>query len=298
MYPGMLFSTEPIVELQRLIGAEWEMVGHGMALLGDSRLILVLAVMLFWYVAHHRPYQILAASLVGAALGSALKLLFDIGRPASPDLLLSTTTTSPAFPSGHVMLATCFWGTLAWYGVIPRWIAGAIIAMVMFARVYLGAHFIGDVIFGAAIGLAWLALFHRWLGPLLERVNPRTVSTVVALAMAGSFAILPITSAFPFGWEIVGGLVGAGIGLIVQEWRVGYTPIPVDARWQLAKIGIGTIGIVLIIIMDTLIGPEIMVVELTMYFLAAIWGLLLAPVLFQRLGLGTREPAPITGETG
>ena len=292
MLPSALFSTEPIVELQQFIGAEWEMVGHGMALFGDSRLILVLAVMLFWYLSRHRPYQVLAASLVGAALGSALKLLFDVGRPASPELLISTTTTSPAFPSGHVMLATCFWGTLAWYGLIPRWVSAVIIGMVMFARVYLGAHFIGDVVFGALIGVAWLVLFHRWLGPLLERVNPRTVSTVVAVAMAGSFAILPITSAFPFGWEIVGGLVGAGVGLIVQEWRVGYAPIPVDARWQLAKAGIGAFGIVLIIVMDFLIGPEIMAVELAMYFLAALWGLLLAPVVFQQLGLGTDTPEP------
>lgn len=298
MLLDMLFSTEPIIELQRSIGAEWEMLGHAMALFGDSRLILVLAVMLFWFTARHRPYQILAASLIGAALGSGLKLLFDVGRPAGSELLLSTTTTSPAFPSGHVMLATCFWGTLAWYGLIPRWIAGLLIGMVMFARVYLGAHFIGDVVFGALIGIGWLVLFHRWLGPALERVNPRTVSTVVALAMAGSFAILPITSAFPFGWEIVGGLVGAGVGLILQERKVGFIPASVGNRWQLAKAGIGVGGVLLVIMIDVMLPMEIMIIELIMYFLAAIWGLLLAPVLFQRLGLGAREQNPQEAPAG
>src|SRR5699024_4772281 len=125
------------------------------------------------------------------------------------------------------------------YGWIPRWGAGAIIALVMFARVYLGAHFIGDVIFGALVGLAWLGIFHRWIGPLLERINPRTVSTVVAVAMAASFVVLPVTSTFPFGWEIVGGLVGAGIGLIVQERRIGFDPDLVSRGWQLAKVPIG-----------------------------------------------------------
>jgi membrane-associated phospholipid phosphatase len=282
----MLFSTDPIVELQRTIGAEWEMVGHAMAVFGDSRLILVLAIMLFWYMSRHRPYQVLAASLLGAALGSVLKILFDEGRPANPDLLLYTTTTSPSFPSGHVVLATCFWGTLAWYGFIPRWLAGLIIAMVMFARVYLGAHFIGDVVFGALVGLAWLFLFHRWIGPLLERVNPRTVSTVVAVAMAASFLVLPVTSAFPFGWEIVGGLVGAGIGLILQEWKVKFEPGPTAQSWRLGKAIIGTFGIIAVILVDYLIRPEIMLLEISLYFMAAIWGLLLAPLLFQRLGLG------------
>ncbi len=296
MLLDMMFSTEPIIEVQNLIGADLEWLGHGMALFGDSRLVLVLAVMMFWFMSRHRPYQVLAASLVGAALGSGLKLFFDVGRPAGPDLLLSTTTTSPAFPSGHVMLATCFWGALAWYGFIPKWLSAAIIGMVMFARVYLGAHFIGDVVFGALIGFAWLVVFHRWIGPLLERANPRTVSTVVALAMAGSFAILPITSAFPFGWEIVGGLVGAGVGLILQERKVGFDPVAVAGHWQLAKAGIGVFGILLVIGIDFVLPFEIMIVELAMYFMAAIWGLLLAPILFQRLGLGTdkadREPVP------
>jgi membrane-associated phospholipid phosphatase len=287
-----LFSTEPIIELQNAIGAEWETAVHGISLLGDSRLILVLAVMLFWYMAKHRPYQVLAASLLGAALGSILKLIFNQARPADPELLIYSTTTSPSFPSGHVVLATCFWGTLAWYGWIPRWVAGVIVGLVMFTRVYLGAHFIGDVIFGALVGLLWLAIFHKWIGPLLERLNPRKVSTVVAIAMAGSFLVLPITSTFPFGWEIVGGLVGAGIGLIVQEARVGFTPQTVSRGWQLAKIPVGALGIVLVILADVFMGQEIMVVELSLYFLAAIWGLLLAPWIFQKLGLGTSTPDP------
>jgi membrane-associated phospholipid phosphatase len=281
------FSTDPIVSLQRAIGADWELVGHGLALFGDSRLILVIAVMLFWYTVHHRPYQVLAASLLGAALGSVLKIIFDMARPADPDLLLYTTTTAPSFPSGHVVLATCFWGTLAWYGWISRWTAGVIIGVVMFARVYLGAHFIGDVVFGALVGLAWLVVFHRWIGPMLERIDPRKLSSVVAVAMALSFVVLPVTSTFPFGWEIVGGLVGAGVGLILQERRIGFTPNLVSRSWQLAKVPIGILGILLVIAVDYFIHPEIMLVEITIYFIAAIWGLLLAPWIFQRLGLGT-----------
>ncbi len=287
-----MFSTEPLVEIQRLLGADLEWLGHGMAIFGDSRLILVLAVMLFWYMTRHRPYQVLAASLLGAAIGSGLKVLFDTARPSGPDLLLYSTTTSPSFPSGHVVLATCFWGTLAWYGLIPRWLSAVIIGMVMFARVYLGVHFVGDVLFGLLVGLLWLAIFHKWIGPALERVNPRTVSTAVALAMAGSFAVLPITSAFPFGWEIVGGLVGAGVGLIIQEFRIGFQPGTANLRWQLTKAAIGSLGILGVVIMDVLIGPEIMALELSMYFLGALWALLLAPLMFQRLGLGEKSASP------
>jgi membrane-associated phospholipid phosphatase len=285
-----LFSVDPLIEIQRALGTGWEPVVRAITLLGDSRLILVLGIALFWYVARHRPYQVLAASLLGAGLGSLIKLLVDLPRPADPQLLLVSASTSPSFPSGHVMIATCFWGTLAWYGWIPRWVAAAIVALVMFSRVYLGAHFLGDVLFGALIGIAWLAIFHRYLGPWLQGFRPKSLTRVVALVMAGSFAVLPVTSAFPFGWEIVGGIIGASAGLILQERYVRFEPGPVANLWQLAKFQVGIAGVVLIIGVDRLIGPEIMAVELAMYFLAALWGLLLAPMIFKRFGL-SRPPA-------
>lgn len=292
MFSDILFSVDLLIDIQHTIGAEWEFVVHGLALFGDSRLILVLAIGLFWYTTRHRPYQVLAASLLGSALGSLLKIIFNQPRPADPDLLIQTAALSPSFPSGHVVLATCFWGTIAWYGWIPKWAATVIVLVVMFTRLYLGAHFLGDVLFGALVGLAWLFVFHRWIGPLLERFDPIRLATVVAVAMAGSFVVLPITSTFAFGWEIVGGLVGAGVGLILQQGHVRFEPASVSLWWQLAKASIGILGISAIILLDVVIGPEIMVVELTMYFIAALWGLLLAPVIFRTLGLQQKPTVP------
>jgi glycerophosphoryl diester phosphodiesterase len=281
-----LFSTRPLIELQNTLGPQWETLVHGLSLLGDSRLILIIAVALFWFTSRHRPYQVLAASLAGAAIGSVIKLLIGMPRPADPELLLYTTTTSPSFPSGHVVLATCFWGILALYGWIPRWLAAGIVLIVAFTRVYLGAHFIGDVLAGAAIGLIWLVLFYRYIGPWLESVRLERLAAVVAIVLGASFVVLPVTSAFPFGWEIVGGLAGAGLGLVIQQRRIRFEPAPVGALWQTLKLPIGILGIAVFIIADWLIGPEIMLLEITMYFLAAFWALLIAPAIFRSLGLG------------
>lgn len=286
-----LWSVEPIIEVQHAIGAEWETLFHGIALFGDSRPILVIAIMLFWYTQRERPYQIIAAILMGSAIGSTLKLLVGLPRPSDPEMLIFSTATSPAFPSGHVILATIFWGTLAWYGWIPRWTAVVITLMVMLARVYLGAHFVGDVIFGALIGLTWLLVFHRYIGPWLKRLNPELLARGVVVVLCGSFLVLPIASAFPFGWEIVGALAGAGIGLIIQERIVRFNPRPVSLFWQTAKVPIGIAGILGVVAFDLFVAREILAVELLLYFTGAIWGLLLAPWMFKRLGLG-QEPAP------
>jgi membrane-associated phospholipid phosphatase len=279
------FGVEPLVWTQELFGTQWEPVVTGMSLLGDSRLILIVAVTMFWFTSKHRPYQVLAATLTGAAIGSLLKLVVGIPRPSAPELLLYSTTTSPSFPSGHVVLATCFWGILALYGWIPRWVAGSIIALVMFSRVYLGVHYVGDVLAGLVIGLLWLAVFYRWVGPWLAGIEPRRLSTTVAIVMCASFLVLPVTSAFPFGWEIVGALVGAGVGLILQEYRVRFEPGQTNRLWNLLKIPIGLFGIGLFVLIDYLIGPEIMILEVAMYFAAAIWAILIAPMIFKSLGL-------------
>ncbi|HVL99458.1 MAG TPA: phosphatase PAP2 family protein [Egibacteraceae bacterium] len=73
-----------------------------------------------------------------------------------------------AFPSGHALRAVAVFGALAFVAaaatkrpaarVLPWGCAGALVAAVGFARVYLGAHWVTDVLAGYALGAAWLAL--------------------------------------------------------------------------------------------------------------------------------------------
>jgi hypothetical protein len=240
---------------------------------------------LFWYVGRRRPYEILAVILAGAVLGSILKLLIDYPRPADPDLILHSIATSPSFPSGHVILATCFWGTLAWFRWIPSWVAAVIVVLVGISRMYLGVHFLGDVMFGALIGLLWLALFHRVVVPYLRRLDTAVLSRATAVILCGAVLVLPVTSAFPFGWEILGGLAGAGIALILLESWLRYEPIPHRLPGQAAKLGIGMSGVAVFIGLDLLLTRDTLGSDVIMFFCAAMWALFVTPLILQRLGL-------------
>ncbi|HEY1437259.1 MAG TPA: phosphatase PAP2 family protein [Casimicrobiaceae bacterium] len=103
--------------------------------------------------------------LGGNLLNFCLKHLIQRGRPVFDDPIFSLPTYS--FPSGHAMASTVFYGLLAIYALAnarQRYaayfaIAAAVfmVALVSFSRVYLGLHYLSDVMAGIAEGIAWLA---------------------------------------------------------------------------------------------------------------------------------------------
>jgi membrane-associated phospholipid phosphatase len=87
------------------------------------------------------------------------------------------------FPSGHTMIATLLYGLLAvllvrtlrsapWRRVVVG-VAGAVILLVGISRMYLGAHYLSDILAAMAAGVAWLALCLTAVGTLCYRRRRR-----------------------------------------------------------------------------------------------------------------------------
>lgn len=102
----------------------------------------------------------------GGLLNVLMKQAFQRARPQFEPPLLMLTDYS--FPSGHTCASTLFYGVLASLLVsrIASWRARSLVCaaavgmvvLVAFSRLYLGAHFLSDVLAGFAEGVAWLAL--------------------------------------------------------------------------------------------------------------------------------------------
>jgi undecaprenyl-diphosphatase len=103
---------------------------------------------------------------VGMLLNVVMKTAFHRARPIFDHPLLTLSTYS--FPSGHAEGATLFYGVLAAclfsYARPWHWRAGIVVtaaimtALVGFSRIYLGVHYLSDVLAGVVEGIAWLAL--------------------------------------------------------------------------------------------------------------------------------------------
>ncbi|MBC7704741.1 MAG: bifunctional DedA family/phosphatase PAP2 family protein [Rhodoferax sp.] len=128
--------------------------------------VVLLAAYLAW---RHNWYWLIGVGLtvpLGMLLNVSMKYAFRRARPSFEDPLLALTTYS--FPSGHVAGATLFYGVMAAMVIsrtpVWRWRVMAVLAaitmvtLVALTRVYLGVHYLSDVLAAFAEGVAWLTL--------------------------------------------------------------------------------------------------------------------------------------------
>ena len=105
----------------------------------------------------------LVVTVVGAQLlNNVLKDWFHRTRPAPIDALIPAQAFS--FPSGHAMVAAAFYlfvGYLAWR-LLAGWLRIICMALLVLialligvARLYLGVHYLTDVVAGYVAGIAW-----------------------------------------------------------------------------------------------------------------------------------------------
>jgi undecaprenyl-diphosphatase len=113
-----------------------------------------------------RPLALLAAAVAGAiGLYHIVKPL--VGRPRPPAAIWIGRYTGASFPSGHATQSAAFYAMLAIVlgaGLSIRrravvWGAAAlVVAVVGASRIYLGAHWLTDVLAGYALGASWVAI--------------------------------------------------------------------------------------------------------------------------------------------
>ena len=105
---------------------------------------------------------VVSAPVVGYGLRTILKLAIGRPRPTADVVQVIEHADGFSFPSGHVMHYVVFLGALAfvlWAATRPgpqRWLVlGAVavgLAMMGLSRIYLGVHWLGDVVGGYAFG--------------------------------------------------------------------------------------------------------------------------------------------------
>jgi len=213
----------------REVAPEWVIVLLGLVTqLGDVWFLGVVVGTVYLVSATRRDEAaaIFGLLLAGLSLITGLKHVFALPRPervlvevgALPETVhplyqATATATGYGFPSGHALMTTVVYVSLAEYLSVgtrrQRYLGAAgLVTAVCLSRVGLGVHYLVDVVAGVAIGLVFLLLVWR----LLERYPGHRGTLGFGLATGLAAVALVTSNADPDAVLLFGTTLGAFAG--------------------------------------------------------------------------------------
>ncbi|HSB02660.1 MAG TPA: phosphatase PAP2 family protein [Anaerolineales bacterium] len=164
--------------------------------LGSENFFFLVLPLVYWSVDARLGLRIAFILVTGTSLSCIAKFLFASPRPywVSADVKPGSVESSFGLPSTHAQNAAALWGTLA--AGVPAWkrwawVAAVVLAfLVGFSRLYLGMHFVHDVLVGWLIGYALLFVFLKCWDPVAAWLKTKTFLQQVAIAFAFSLALI------------------------------------------------------------------------------------------------------------
>ena len=189
-----------------------------MTWLGKSQVIvcfIVISIAMLWLWRKHSYILSLIIVVTGSEIFTNLgKLAFHRPRPQMPVYAVNTFS----FPSGHATISVAFYGFAGYLLIrfIRDWnkrvnlffLTIFIIIAIGFSRLYLGEHYLSDVLSGYLVGAMWLIMvisFSEWRGYQEKSVKSgspvrgaRTISSVLVSAALLFYVFFSIIYKPPF----------------------------------------------------------------------------------------------------
>jgi len=180
----------------------------GITALGYEEFFILLLPALYWCFDQMVGLRMGLVLLMSNAFNTFFKFLFHNPRPfwISDQVKNLSHETSFGLPSGHAQIAASVWGWLA-VEIKKRWfsiLALILIFLIGVSRLYLGVHFLSDVLLGWLLGgllvwavSAWQDPVGRWFANLSQtrKLGVAIVSTamMILLILGVRWAVGPWT---------------------------------------------------------------------------------------------------------
>lgn len=289
---SILFGTGAIRWIQQFFGLGHPLPFRVFSLLGDTWGMIMIAGAALWLFGREKMHAVAAAVVTGAAVKVVLSLVFQQDRPQGSGIVVYEHLQWSSFPSGHVFAAAGPWGVLVALGCVSLGMAALVVVLVALGRLYLGTHFLGDVLGGMVFGAAFVWLFWRaWprASGWLRRRSARFYTIAAVVAAGAALGWMFTMGGGPRRWEVAGIVVGGALGLLLEARRLRYSPGPDSRGRKAAKVAIGVAGIAALLLLDRSLPADARVPGLVTAGFATLWAVAGAPLVFARIGWGTLD---------
>lgn len=262
---------------------------------GSELIFIGVLLVLYWAVNKNEAILATYVLVTAVLLNYWLKYFIAKERPPASNYYPGADYSNYSTPSGHSQSSATFYG---WFATrIRRWwmvlVAFVLTTLIGISRVYLGVHFLEDVLLGWGIGILTVIVFVYIEKParaFLSRYNQEFLLiglAVVGLAMTLIASLLPEPPNDNFG--SLGGLtIGIALGLVLEHRFVNFTVVPYNGqRWRLVlRVVIGLVIVLAVMFgLEPFLPTEMIWLRAIRYTLTALSGIFVWPAIFKRLRL-------------
>ena len=161
--------------------------------LGRIEFYILLIALIYWVVNSQLGFRVFLILLSTDFVATSFKHLLHQPRPYwVADVKPLGSETSYGIPSSHASDSLAVWGYLA-YRVQKNWfrvIAVVLIVMIALSRLYLGVHFLHDILGGWLIGGVMLFLFIKYEQKLSNWLEAHSASFQIGFGLVVSLLII------------------------------------------------------------------------------------------------------------
>lgn len=262
---------------------------------GSELIFIGVLLLIYWSVNKREAILATYVLLIAVLSNYWLKVIIAKERPPVSNWYPGADAPNYSTPSGHAQYSATLYG---WFTAKLRTWWMAIIAVVLtgligVSRVYLGVHYLGDILLGWAIGIITIILlvyFDRPIRDFLGRYNfeqQNLALFVIGLVMILIAAVLPEPPNENFG--ALGGLtIGLAIGMILEHRFVDFSVEPYEGqRLRLVlRVIIGLAFVLGIMLgLEPFLPSDQMWLRMIRYMLVALSGIFVWPAIFKTINL-------------
>lgn len=257
--------------------------------LGDETVFIVVVGLVYWTFSKSYGYRYAMIFLSSVILNEGLKELIARPRPYTTSSVTSVTppTDGYAFPSGHAQNSTIqAWLLNERFGKAKGFVRPALVIFVILvsvSRIYLGQHYLSDVIAGIVVASVLYGLYRV----LATKVSWTTTQSV----LYASPLLLILLLVFPEKnlWISVAGMLGGTLGYVLEQRYIQFD-VRATLPIQLLKFLLGIIvalglqeGLKLVLPYANAGQMLTLVLDFIRYALLVMWVTLGAPASFKVL---------------